>query len=123
MGRGALWEDGSSTLGKMAEAAGRQGREEAGVWREEWRREGGIRRKQGEKGFQSPTERPHAAFRLCRRAQATPGRLGSGRDRRLWISPKPALNEILGARLGRFSATGAKNSPGGGLLGARLEML
>ena len=71
--------------------------------------EGGSGRKRQEKALLSSTERPHAPFRFCRRPQATPGRLGSGRDRRLWISPKPALNEILGARLGRFSATGVKN--------------
>ena len=76
---------------------------------EEREAEGGSGRKWREKAFLLPTERPHAAFRFCRRAQATPDHLGSGRDRRLWISPKPALNEILGARLGRFSATGVKN--------------
>ena len=79
-------------------AAGLEGRRRslAGGMENEREAEGGSGRKRREKGFLSPTERPDAAFRFCRRAQATPGRLGSGRDRRLWISPKPALNEILG---------------------------
>ena len=95
----------------MEENGGRRGAEggNGGKWRG---KSGGIG---GKKGLLSPTERTHAPFRFGRRPQATPGGLGSARVRRLLFRPKPALNEILGARLGRFSGAGAKS--------ARLEML
>ena len=48
--------------------------------------------------------------------------LGSARVRRLLFQPKPAIKEILGAQLGRFSGAGTKKLPWG-LLGARMEML
>ena len=56
----------------------------------------------------SLTERPHTSFHFIRRPQETPRALGLGWDRRIHFWPNPALNGLLGARLGKFRPPGTE---------------
>ena len=113
---GRLWDPSWRGGSRTSSAAWRPAWKGGGDWREEWRMRGKPRwesgRKRREKGLLSPRVAP-CPFRFCRCPQTTPERLDSAQVRRLLFQPKPALNEILGARLGRFRLPALKNRIGG----------
>ena len=111
-------------FGGMAAGLEASGREIGGRKEENGREVGEKREETAGRGARFADRADPRAFFASTGSPSTPPRApGSTWVRRNQFWPEPAINGLLGARLGRFFAAGAAKTPGEGLLGARLEML
>ena len=89
--------------------------------RREEREEGGEKEEREDGGWLTVGQFAYKTTR--RRPQPEPSVMGSAWDAGGIFCLYPAKNNVLGARLGRFSSAGDKKVLLGGLLGGWLEML